>query len=54
MQLRLHFTALANTTLMPIDHANILYIDIVENSRERSTKNIKKKKSIQVEGKEVN
>lgn len=45
MQIRLHFTALVNTTLMPIDHANILYTDTVENPRERS---------IQGEGKEVN
>lgn len=47
MQIRLLFTALVSPILLPIDHANILYIDTVENPRERSNKNNKTMKTLQ-------
>lgn len=47
MQIKLHFTALVIPILLPIDHANILYMDTVENPRKRSNKNNKTMKALQ-------
>jgi len=47
MQIRLHFTALVIPIPLLIDHANILYVDTVENPRKKDNKNNKTIKIIQ-------
>lgn len=46
MQIRLRFTALVIPVPLPVDHANILYVDTEENTRERSNKNNKTMKTL--------
>lgn len=47
MQIRLRFTALVIPIPLPIDHANILYVDTEEKPRERSNKYNKTVKTLQ-------